>query len=103
MVGVDLQGGSTMSKVVVDWLFCIEETDELGDDDVYLMLFRGQIPASGGIESSTEFTVTGPSTFWDDMSTFDLRKKDVEVAAFDSQSVYVAQLIERDNSRDVKG
>jgi hypothetical protein len=92
-----------MTDVVVDWVVCGEETDELGDDDVYLMLFRGELPAAGGIQGNTEFTVTGPGTFWDDMSTYDVRKRDCKVSRYDRRSVYVVQLIERDNGRDVKG
>lgn len=94
-----------MANVFVDEMKCVDETgsgiDEWTSDDVYLLLFRGSIPAGINLASQTEFTVTGPGSFWDVMDDGDRRTRDVAVAAYDPRSVYVVQLIERDNGRDV--
>ncbi|MFQ6326908.1 hypothetical protein ACLMAL_12290 [Nocardia sp. CWNU-33] len=94
-----------MAKVFVDQMKCVDETgtgiDELTSDDVYLLLFRGSIPTGINLASQTEFTVTGPGSFWDAMDDGDRRTRDVALAAYDPKSLYVVQLIERDNGRDV--
>ncbi|MEU2032639.1 hypothetical protein [Nocardia amamiensis] len=94
-----------MAKVFVDQMKCVDETGtgagEWTSDDVYLLVFRGSIPAGLNLASQTEFTVTGPGSFWDAMDDGDRRTRDVAVAAYDPKSVYVGQLIEQDNGRDV--
>ncbi|WP_063042346.1 hypothetical protein [Nocardia pseudovaccinii] len=96
-----------MANVYVDEMKCVDESgsgiDEWGSDDVYLLLFRGRIPTGAAVQSSTEFTVTGPGGFWDVMDDGDRRSRDVLVATFDPASLYVVQLIEKDDGRDVAG
>ncbi|WP_181719700.1 hypothetical protein [Nocardia gipuzkoensis] len=97
--------GEVMANVIVDTMKCVDETgngaDEWTSDDVYLLLFRGTVPTGVNLASRTEFTVTGPGGFWDAMDDGDRRSRDVTVAAYDPTSVYVVQLIEKDNRRDV--
>ncbi|WP_433622014.1 hypothetical protein [Nocardia sp. CA-120079] len=94
-----------MANVFVDEMKCVDETgtgiDEWTSDDVYLLLFRGSIPTGVNLASQTEFTVTGPGSFWNEMDDGDRRTRDVAVAAYDPKSLYVVQLIEQDNGRDV--
>ncbi|WP_433724418.1 hypothetical protein ACQP0C_27255 [Nocardia sp. CA-129566] len=96
-----------MPNVFVDQMKCVDETGsgatEWGSDDVYLLSFRGSIPAGVNLASQTEFTVTGPGGFWDVMDDGDRRTRDVAVAAYDPGAVYVVQLIEKDDGRDVDG
>ncbi|WP_435591939.1 hypothetical protein [Nocardia sp. bgisy118] len=94
-----------MANVTVDVMKCVDETgsglDEWGSDDIYMLLFRGSIPTGIGLASQTEFTVTGPGGFWDEMDDGDRRSRDVPVADYDPRSLYVVQLVEKDNGRDV--
>lgn len=94
-----------MANVYVDQLKCVDETgtgvDEWTSDDVYMLLFRGSVPTGINLASKTEFTVTGPGGFWDVMDDGDRRTRDVAVGAYDPKSVYVVQLIEQDDGRDV--
>jgi hypothetical protein len=92
-----------MANVVVDQIRSVEETDELGSDDVYMLVFRGEVPHPSKSGSSTEFHVVGPGNVWDDFDTGEQRNKDAVVAEFHPVSLYVALLIERDNGRDVSG
>jgi hypothetical protein len=90
-----------MASVIVDELKCVEETDEAGYDDVYLLTFRGRIPPTGSVATQTEFTVHGGYDFWTNFETGETHRGDVVIAAHDPKSLYIVQLIEKDNGRDV--
>lgn len=94
-----------MANVFVDEMKCVDETgsgiDEWTSDDIYMLLFRGEIPTGPGLASRTEFTVTGPGAFWDEMDDGDRRTRDVRIATYGAPAVYVVQPIERDNGRDL--
>ena len=96
-------GVINMPSVVVDALKAEEETNELGSDDVYMMTFRGPVPSGAVSAGTAEFTVVGPGSYWDDFDSGETHNRDVRLADFDTQSVYVANLIEQDNRRDIKG
>jgi hypothetical protein len=88
-----------MAQLLVDAVRCVEETDEIGSDDVYLMIFRGETikPFNSNVG------VHGPEGFWGDFDTGQLRNTDVAVAKFFSTSAYVVMLVEEDHARDISG
>lgn len=88
-----------MARVKVDHIWCTEETDEIGSDDVYLVTFRGN--TSGGFFSTV--LSHGPGDFWDDFDTDEERSRDIDITAFRTDAVYVVMLVERDNRKDISG
>ncbi|MEV0296310.1 hypothetical protein [Nocardia sp. NPDC050710] len=53
--------------------------------------------------TQTEFTVRGGIDFWTNLDTGEARRGDVPIAAYDPKALYIVQLIESDNGRDVTG
>lgn len=90
-----------MANVIVDEMKCIVDTEEGGSDDVYLLTWRGRIPLGDSVVTRTEFTVHGGYDFWDDLDEGETRRGDIAIAGYDPRSLYVIQLIEKDNGRDV--
>lgn len=90
-------------NVIVDEMRCLVETDEVGSDDVYLMTFRGRIPLRGSIATDTEFTVHGGIDYWVDFDSGEKGRRGVVLAAYDPASLYIVQLVEKDDGRDVAG
>ncbi|MGW6424881.1 hypothetical protein ACWF82_19580 [Nocardia sp. NPDC055053] len=78
-------------------------TAEWGSEDVYLLTFRGSVPADGGINSETQFTVRGPGDYWNNFTNGDTRNRDIAIAAYEPESLYIVSLIEEDADRDVDG
>jgi hypothetical protein len=86
-------------SLFVDSIKVVEESDELGDDDVYIVIFRGEcVPPF-----SSNVGVIGPSPHWTNMSTDDVRNADVGLAAATPNSVYAVMLVDEDSSRDISG
>src|SRR5262245_22101024 len=88
-----------MAWLKVGGIRCIEETDEVGSDDIYLVTFRGNSLAP--FESN--ISVKGPGSVWSDFDSGEAVATDVRIAGFRSDSVYVVMLVEEDNDRDIDG
>ena len=86
-------------SLFVDSIKVVEESDEVGDDDVYIIIFRGEcVPPF-----ASNVGVIGPGPHWTDTSTGDFRGADVGLAAATPNSVYAVMLVEKDNGRDISG
>lgn len=86
-----------MSKLVVRALRCIEETDEVGNDDVYMVIFRGSFNLPPDVK-----VVGGKDTVWGDMHTGKLVVKDVVLdEPYHVENIYVAVLFEQDSGKDI--
>ena len=88
-----------MSSLVIDAVRCREETDEIGSDDVYVVVFRGDPKAPFG----SNVGVHGPGSVWSDFDTTEFEGTDVPIAKFFPDPVYVVMLVEEDNARDISG
>ncbi|MBI5903803.1 MAG: hypothetical protein HZB84_10025 [Deltaproteobacteria bacterium] len=86
-------------RIFVDHVWCKEETDEIGSDDVYIVVFRGNTTPP----FSSNVAVHGPGDFWDDFDSGDEWSQDIPVAKFYPSSVYVVMLVEEDVNRDISG
>jgi hypothetical protein len=87
-------------SLVVDQIKCVEESDEAGADDIYLIVFQGRTvaPFTSGLN------VVGPGSAWKDFNTGDpAHKTDVRVASTNSDGVYVVMMVEEDSSKDIAG
>jgi hypothetical protein len=84
-----------MATVMVDELRCKESSDS--SDDIYMMIFRGNTTSP----YDSNVGVIGPGNFWDDLDAGEVRKRDIEIAKYRPDAVYVVQLIERDSGRDI--
>lgn len=85
--------------LLVDHVWCKEETDELGSDDVYMVVFRGNTTAP----FDSNVAVWGPGDFWDDFDTDDDWSQDIAIAKWRKDAVYLVMLVEEDNNRDISG
>src|ERR1044072_2521476 len=63
-------------SLVVDRIKCVEETDGLGSDEIYMVVFRGRTSAP----FSTGLASVGPGSAWDDFDSGERSKTDVTVA-----------------------
>jgi hypothetical protein len=86
-------------QLVIDGMRCVEETDEVGSDDVYIVIFRGDPKPPFG----SNVGVHGPGQAWSDFDTGELEGSDVPIAMFFPDAVYVIMLVEEDNARDISG
>lgn len=86
-------------SLAVDEIRCNEETDEVGSDDIYLVIFRGN--TTGDFDSNVG--VHGPGVAWGDFDSGEVRGNDVVIAQYFPGSVYVSMLIEKDDGRDISG
>jgi hypothetical protein len=85
--------------LVVDRIKSIEESDESGSDDIYLILFRGRTAAP----FKSGLNVVGPGSAWSDFDTGETHHNDVRVAGTSADSVYAVMVVEEDNARDISG
>jgi hypothetical protein len=86
-----------MSKLVVRALRCVEETNEIGSDDAYMVVFRGSFNLPPDVK-----VVGGKNTAWGNMSTGKLVVKDMVLdEPYKAENAYVAALLEQDSSRDI--
>lgn len=86
-------------SLVVDRIKAVKESDEIGSDDIYLVVFQGRTvaPFESGINS------VGPGNFWDDFDTGEVENSDHRVASTHSDSVYAVMMVEQDDGKDVAG
>ena len=86
-----------MSRLVIRALRCVEETDEIGTDDVYMALFRGSFTLP-----PTILVKGGKGSPWSDMESGSLRTVDMVLDDnYHKENVYVAALIEQDKGLDL--
>lgn len=86
--------------LIVDKIKCVEESDENGADDLYLIGFIGRTvaPFKSALKS------IGPGTAWSDFDTGETHNTDVSMGLFSSSdSVYVVMMVEKDSSKDISG
>jgi len=88
-----------MASLIVDHIYCLEETDEFGSDDLYMVVFRGNTIAP----FDSNVAVYGPGNFWDDFDTGEDWAQDIPIAKYRTDAVYVVMVVEKDNDRDVNG
>jgi hypothetical protein len=88
----------TMS-LVVDRMKAVEESDEAGSDDIYLIVFQGRTvsPFVSGLN------VIGPGNFWDDFDTGEVENTDHRLGTTNSDGVYAVMMVEKDSDRDIAG
>ena len=86
-------------SLVVDRIKCVEETDGLGSDEIYMVVFRGRTSAP----FSTGLASVGPGSAWDDFDSGETSNTDVTIAQTNSDAVYALMLIEQDDGKDVAG
>jgi hypothetical protein len=86
-------------SLVVDRIKAVEESDESGSDDIYLIVFQGRTvaPFESGLNS------IGPGNFWDDFDTGEAENTDHRVASTNSDAVYAVMMVEKDSSKDIAG
>jgi hypothetical protein len=86
-------------SLVVDRIKAVEESDESGSDDIYLIVFHGRTvpPFKSGLNS------IGPGNFWDDFDTGEAENSDHRVATTSSDGVYAVMMVEEDSSKDITG
>src|SRR5262245_61396284 len=87
-------------SLVVDKIKCVEESDEVGSDDIYLIVFIGRtVPPFG-----SAIGVVGAGSAWSDFDTGETHGADVDTNAFTaSDAVYAVMMVEKDSSRDISG
>jgi hypothetical protein len=86
-------------SLVVDKIKCVEESDEIGSDDIYLVVFQGRTSAP----FSTGLSSIGPGTPWEDFDTGETHNTDVRIASTNADAVYAVMMVEQDNGKDVTG
>lgn len=86
-------------SLIVDKIKCLEESDENGADDIYLITFRGRTLAP--FESN--LGSLGPGAAWSDFDTGETHGTDVGIAKTFSDAVYAVMMVEKDNGKDISG
>lgn len=86
-------------RLIVDHMWCREETDEVGSDDVYMVVFHGRNTAP----FNTRVDSVGPGNFWDDFDSGDDWSQDIVVSTHHPDSTYVIALVEKDDGKDITG
>ena len=86
-------------SLIVDKITCLEESDENGADDIYLITFRGRTvaPFDSGLGP------IGPGAAWSDFDTGETHHTDVGVAKTFSDAVYAVMMVEKDSGKDIAG
>ena len=86
-------------SLVVDKITCVEESDEICADDLYLIVFQGRTvpPFNTGLNS------VGPGSAWSDFDTGETHHNDVRVASTNADAVYAIMMVEKDNGKDISG
>jgi hypothetical protein len=94
-----LSGKEFNMSLVVDKIKCVEESDEVGSDDIYLAVFRGRtVPPF-----STGFNPVGPGTAWSDFDSGETHGTDVTIAQTQPDAVYAIMMVEQDFGKDIAG
>uniref|UniRef100_A0A7C1JK61 Uncharacterized protein n=1 Tax=Caldilinea aerophila TaxID=133453 RepID=A0A7C1JK61_9CHLR len=86
-------------SLVVDKIKCIEESNEIGADDIYLIVFRGRTVAP--FESN--LASIGPGSAWSDFDTGETHHTDVTIAKTQADAVYAVMMVEKDMGKDISG
>lgn len=88
-----------MSTLKVGNLRCIEETDEQGADDIYLLVFIGRNTGSGS--GISEVKRIGPGVHWRNLSSGSERPHDVTIdSGYDRAHLYLVAMLDEDDSCD---
>lgn len=86
-----------MSKLVVSGLRCVETTSGAGNDQIYMIVFRGSFNLGPDVK-----VIGGKNTPWGDMGTGKLVEKDMILDdIYHSENAYVVVLLEQDDNRDI--
>lgn len=86
-----------MPKLVCNALRCVEETNEAGSDDAYMVVFRGSFNQPPDVK-----VVGGKNTIWGNMATGKLVVKDMVLDdPYHAENAYVVALLEQDVNRDI--
>jgi hypothetical protein len=89
-----------MSKLVVSGLRCLETTDGFGNDQIYMIIFRGSINPLADVK-----VIGGKDTPWADMGTdkeHNLVAKDILVDDnYHTENTYIAAMLEQDVNIDI--
>jgi hypothetical protein len=86
--------------LVIDRIKAVEESDELGSDDIYLVGFIGRTVAP----FKSALGSIGPGGAWSDFDTGEIHNTDVSTGLFSaSDAVYVVMMVEEDNATDISG
>lgn len=86
--------------LIVDKIRCVEESDEVGDDDVYLIMFIGRTVAP----FRSALGSIGPGSAWSGFATGETHNTDVSSGLFTAaDSVYVVMMVEKDHGKDITG
>ncbi len=86
--------------LIIDKIKCVEESDESGADDIYLIAFIGRTvaPFRSALRS------IGPGGAWSDFDTGETHTSDVSAELFSaSDAVYAVMMVEKDSSKDITG
>jgi hypothetical protein len=86
-------------SLVVDKIKCVEESDEDGADDIYLIVFRGRTVAP----FDSNLVSIGPGSTWSDFDTGETHGGDVTIAATHRDAVYAVMMVEEDDGTDISG
>jgi hypothetical protein len=86
-------------SLIVDRIKCVEESDEVGSDDIYLIVFQGRTvpPFITGLNS------IGPGAAWGGFDTGETHHTDVRVASTNPDALYAVMMVEKDNAKDIQG
>jgi len=86
-------------SLVVDSIKCVEESDEIGADDIYLIVFRGRTvpPFNSNLAS------VGPGSAWSDFDTGETHGSDVTIDQTQPDAVYAVMMVEKDSGKDISG
>jgi hypothetical protein len=93
-------------SLVVDKITCVEESDEIGADDIYLIIFRGRTTAP--FDSNLASTGPGDPALpflapWADFDTGETHGWDVSIAMTQADAVYAVMMVEKDSGKDITG
>ena len=86
--------------LVVDSVHCVEQSDESGSDDVYLIGFIGRtVPPL-----ATALGTRGPGALWSNFDTGEKEGTDVDTGLFTAaDALYAVMLVEEDAAKDISG
>lgn len=84
----------------IDKIKCVEESDENGADDIYLIMFIGRTVAP----FRSALGSVGPGAAWSDFDTGETHHTDVNSGLFSaSDAVYAVMMVEKDSGKDITG
>lgn len=87
-------------SLLIDKIKCVEESDEVGADDIYLIMFIGRTvaPFRSALRS------VGPGAAWSDFDTGETHHTDVDSGLFSApDALYAVMMVEKDSGKDISG